>query len=65
MLPSKKIEVGDLFLEREYCLIDVRTETEYAQGSIPGSINIPLFNEEEQARIGRVYAANRKAATFH
>jgi tRNA 2-selenouridine synthase len=64
MLPSKKIEVGDLFLEREYCLIDVRTETEYAQGSIPGSINIPLFNEEEQARIGRVYAANRKAATF-
>lgn len=64
MLPCKQIEVPDLYLDQEYCLIDVRTATEYAQGSIPGSINIPLFDEEEQARLGRVYAENHKAATF-
>lgn len=64
MLPCKQIEVQDLPLKQEYCLIDVRTPTEYALGSIPGSINIPLFDEKEQERIGRVYAKNHKAAFF-
>lgn len=64
MLPGKQIEVQDLLLHQEYCLIDVRTPTEYAQGSIPGSINIPLFDEREQERIGRVYVKNHKAAFF-
>lgn len=64
MLPCKQIELKDLLLYQDYCLIDVRTPTEYAQGSIPGSINIPLFDEKEQERIGRVYARNHKAAFF-
>lgn len=50
--------------DKGYCLVDVRTKTEFLEGSIPGSINIPLFDEEERARIGRVYSQNRRAAKF-
>lgn len=35
--------------------IDVRSPHEFEQGSIPGSINIPLFNDEEREIIGIVY----------
>lgn len=36
-------------------LIDVRTPAEFATGHIPGAINIPLFSNEERARVGTVY----------
>lgn len=65
MLNFKQLEVKDLLQKKqEYCLVDVRTKTEFIEGSIPGSINIPLFDEEERARIGVTYAKNRKAAKF-
>ncbi len=35
--------------------IDVRSESEFTESSIPGAINIPLFNNEERAQIGTVY----------
>ena len=40
---------------RDIPLIDVRTPSEYAQGHIPGALNIPLFSDEERARVGTVY----------
>jgi len=36
-------------------LIDVRSPGEYTKGHIPGSINIPLFSNEERAVIGTLY----------
>lgn len=36
-------------------VIDVRTPAEYNNGHIPGAINIPLFSNEERARVGTVY----------
>ncbi|AZN41016.1 tRNA 2-selenouridine(34) synthase MnmH [Paenibacillus albus] len=35
--------------------IDVRSPSEYADATIPGSLNIPLFNDEERAEIGTIY----------
>ncbi|MUG67086.1 tRNA 2-selenouridine(34) synthase MnmH [Paenibacillus campinasensis] len=35
--------------------IDVRSPSEYAAATIPGSINIPIFNDEERAEIGTLY----------
>lgn len=65
MLGIKQIELDEYFQqERDYCLVDVRTKTEFDRGAIPGSINIPLFNEEERERIGRIYACHRTAAQF-
>lgn len=36
-------------------LIDVRSEGEYADGTIPGALNISLLNNEERARVGTEY----------
>jgi tRNA 2-selenouridine synthase len=36
-------------------LIDVRSPSEYHHGHIPGSLNIPLFDDQERAKIGTTY----------
>lgn len=38
-----------------FILIDVRTAEEHALETIPGSINMPIFNNEQRAEIGTVY----------
>ncbi|OYD09163.1 tRNA 2-selenouridine(34) synthase MnmH [Paludifilum halophilum] len=35
--------------------IDVRSPGEFLTATIPGAINVPLFNNEERARVGTVY----------
>lgn len=41
---------------KEDCIfIDLRSESEYNDETIPGAINIPLFNDEERKIVGRVY----------
>lgn len=37
-------------------IIDVRSPGEYRAGHIPGAINIPLFTDEERARVGTIYS---------
>lgn len=36
-------------------VIDVRSPAEWEQGHIPGSVNIPLFSNEERAKVGTRY----------
>jgi len=36
-------------------ILDVRAPAEYAQGHIPGAVSLPLFTDEERARIGTTY----------
>jgi tRNA 2-selenouridine synthase len=45
------------FLKKAQALsvIDVRSEGEFEHGHIPGAINIPIFNNEERARVGTLY----------
>ena len=38
-----------------YPLLDVRAPIEFAQGHMPGALNLPLFTDEERARIGTTY----------
>ncbi|EGO62111.1 tRNA 2-selenouridine synthase [Acetonema longum DSM 6540] len=35
--------------------IDVRSPSEYRHGAIVGAVNIPLFSDEERARVGTLY----------
>lgn len=36
-------------------LIDVRAPVEFAQGHLPGAVNIPILNDEERDLIGKTY----------
>jgi tRNA 2-selenouridine synthase len=36
-------------------VIDVRSESEYAEDHIPGAINCPVLNDAERARVGTLY----------
>ncbi len=38
-----------------YPVLDVRAPAEYAQGHVPGAISLPLFTDEERAKIGTAY----------
>ncbi len=42
-------------LSGNYVLIDVRSPGEYKEATIPGAINLPLFDDEERKNIGTVY----------
>jgi tRNA 2-selenouridine synthase len=37
------------------CIIDVRSESEFALDHIPGAVNCPVLNDEERIRIGTMY----------
>ncbi len=45
-------------------LIDVRSPAEYAAGHIPGAINMPLFENEERARVGTLYKQTSRDAAM-
>jgi len=47
----------DEFLEKagELPVIDVRSPGEYAHAHIPGAVNIPLFDNDERAKVGTKY----------
>lgn len=48
-------ELLELQARKEIALIDVRSPSEYIDSTIPGSINIPLFDDEERAQVGTLY----------
>lgn len=41
--------------DKKLVLIDVRSPSEYKDATIPGSLNIPFFNDEERSEIGTLY----------
>ncbi|MBM7854467.1 tRNA 2-selenouridine synthase [Desulfohalotomaculum tongense] len=51
----RDITIDEAMSTNNACYIDLRSENEYAEDRIPGAINVPLFNNEERARIGTVY----------
>jgi tRNA 2-selenouridine synthase len=52
------ISIEELLLlqqKKEITLIDVRSPSEFLDATIPGSLNIPVFNDEQRAEIGTIY----------
>jgi tRNA 2-selenouridine synthase len=45
-------------------VFDVRSPSEFAQGHIPGAINLPLFTDDERARVGTAYKKTGRSAAF-
>ncbi|MCB2409449.1 tRNA 2-selenouridine(34) synthase MnmH [Hymenobacter lucidus] len=46
-------------------ILDVRAPIEYAHGHIPGALNLPLFSDEERARIGTAYKQVSQDRAIH
>ncbi|SHI31605.1 tRNA 2-selenouridine synthase [Hymenobacter daecheongensis DSM 21074] len=46
-------------------ILDVRAPIEYAQGHIPGALSLPLFSDEERARIGTAYKQVSQDRAIH
>ncbi len=40
---------------QHYTLLDVRSPGEYAEGKLPGALSLPLFTDEERAKVGTLY----------
>lgn len=51
----REINVEELEKLENPVLVDVRSEGEYMEASIPGAKNLPLFNNEERAKVGTTY----------
>jgi tRNA 2-selenouridine synthase len=49
-----KITINQI-LEDSFQLIDVRSPSEYKEFHIPGAINLPVFTDEERAKVGTIY----------
>lgn len=43
--------------------VDVRSENEYAEATIPGAVNLPVLNNEERALVGASYRGDGPAAS--
>ena len=52
----EKIQPTDLWQYNvDRILIDVRSPAEYAHAHIPNALSLPLFNDEERAKVGTLY----------
>ena len=51
------IDLEKALLERHNgaLLIDVRSPAEFAETTIPGAVNVPIFSNEERAQVGTLY----------
>lgn len=57
----KKIEIEEFIQKSETIpVIDVRTPAEYKMGHFVGAINIPIFTNEERAKVGTLYKKRGK-----
>lgn len=41
--------------DNDHTIVDVRSPKEYQEATIPGSVNIPVFNNAKRAEIGTLY----------
>lgn len=49
------INLDEALRMADACFFDMRSPLEYAEGSIPGAVNVPLFDNTERAEIGTIY----------
>ena len=49
-----------LKIRKELPLVDVRSESEFEEGHVPGAVNLPLLNNEERVQVGTDYKQKGK-----
>ncbi len=59
------VAISEMIRDRSaWQVIDVRSPGEFAAGHIPGAVNVPLFTDEERARVGTIYTQNSPEEAF-
>ena len=51
----KTMEYMNIDIDGDCVFVDVRSNGEFEEFTIPGALNIPIFNNEERAQIGTIY----------
>jgi tRNA 2-selenouridine synthase len=51
----KVVSIQDALKLPKKLFIDVRTPAEFAEGHLPGALNIPIFSNDERAAVGTLY----------
>ncbi|MGB7605247.1 MAG: tRNA 2-selenouridine(34) synthase MnmH [Lutisporaceae bacterium] len=51
----KTVDYLKLDIDGNYVLVDVRSSGEYEEFTIPGAVNVPIFDNEERSIIGTIY----------
>ncbi len=60
------IGIGDVLSHKdEWEIIDVRSPAEFLSGHIPGAVNLPLFTDDERARVGTLYKQTSPESALH
>ncbi len=59
---SEEITIEKALELKEPVFIDLRSPSEFLKGSIPGSINIPLLDDQEREIIGLIYRQDQQKA---
>ena len=54
-LPNPPLSALEALLAARRPTLDVRAETEFEQGALPNSANVPILNDKERARVGTTY----------
>ena len=50
-----KITVEEAINMEDKVFIDIRSPSEFAKGSIPGAVNIPILDDDERVDVGTIY----------
>ncbi len=50
-----EIEIREALAQRGLLFVDVRSSSEYGEASIPGAVNIPLFDDVEHAQLSIIF----------
>ncbi|MDT8419478.1 MAG: tRNA 2-selenouridine(34) synthase MnmH [Desulfuromonadales bacterium] len=58
--PVIDLEQALLLRRRGALLVDVRSPSEFAETTIPGAINVPIFDDQERALVGTLYKQRSK-----
>jgi tRNA 2-selenouridine synthase len=56
------IEQALALRDRGVLLVDARTPAEFAEGTIPGAVNVPILDDAGRAEVGTIYKQEGKAA---
>ncbi len=62
MIKTITIEEALLLKSEEVIFVDTRSPLEFEKDNIPGSLNIPLFSNEERAIVGTLYGQDKEKA---